>query len=106
MAVTGQIRFQCQKTQKPQKICENWVLLVFHSQNCWGIISSGFLLKHIGIWEFGHVLGSGPTVRSPTWSVMNFRIARGIVLMNLDTGPVMVIMQKLPVPENKSTGHI
>ena len=26
--------------------------------------------------------------------------------MNLDTGPVMVIMQKLPVPENKSTGHI
>ena len=26
--------------------------------------------------------------------------------MNLDPGPVMVIMQKLPILENKATGHI
>ena len=26
--------------------------------------------------------------------------------MNLHPGPFMVIIEKLPVPENKSTGHI
>ena len=82
MAVTGRIQFQCQKTQNPQKICENWVLLVFHSQNCWGIISSGFLQKHIGIWEFGHVLGSSRPLCGPTWSVMNFRNVRWVEPMN------------------------
>ena len=52
-------------SKKPQKICENWVLLVFHSQNCWGIISSGFLLKHIGIREFGHILGTSTPCAVP-----------------------------------------
>ena len=96
MAITGQIRFQCQKTQKPQKICENWVLLVFHSQNCWGIISSCFLLKHIGIWEFGHVLGSSRPLCGPTWSVMNFQNVRWVKPMNWGPGPYKVIIEKWP----------
>ena len=85
-----------QKTWKPQKICEKWVLLVFHGQNCWGIISKGFLMKYVGIWEFGHILGFSPPLCGRTWSVMKFRNVRWVQLMIWGPGPYKVIIEKWP----------
>ena len=102
----GQIRFLGQQTWKTQKICEKWVLLIFHSQYCWGIISKGLLLKYIGIWEFGHVCLPNSPLCGPTWSAMKFPNVRGIMLMILDPGLYMVIMEKLPIPKNNPTCHI